>query len=245
MIAKDDQGYKSKGSEHRTNQEPDSRVAVSTQCYCPRDKRHNKPRDTNTDFESHFSLHLSQRRRIGVASGLQSAPQNMREIMHSGQHPLFLTFKFTVDLESIASVFSDYRQSCDQDLPSSPKRDRPKLMGKLRMSSSRLKPSKGRLQPAEHLSRTQRRYRSNPWRAWYSKKEWQDLRIRVANRDHWTCQRTGVLLIGDTNAPNSLIIHHKIPHRGDPELFWDEKNCEAVSKEWHDTEGQREDNQHG
>lgn len=65
--------------------------------------------------------------------------------------------------------------------------------------------------------------------------------MQVAKRDHWTCQRTGVLLIGALNAPNSLIVHHKTPHRGDKALFFDPLNCEAVSKKWHDTEGQKED----
>ncbi|WP_276606305.1 hypothetical protein [Pacificoceanicola onchidii] len=30
------------------------------------------------------------------------------------------------------------------------------------------------------------------------------------------------------------MIDHKIPHRGDLHLFWDEDNLQAVSKEYHD-----------
>lgn len=80
-----------------------------------------------------------------------------------------------------------------------------------------------------------------PWRAWYKTPRWYALRDRVLARDHYICQRTGVLLKGKAPAPDSPVVHHKIPHRGDPHLFWDEGNLEAVSKAWHDAEGQRED----
>jgi 5-methylcytosine-specific restriction endonuclease McrA len=52
---------------------------------------------------------------------------------------------------------------------------------------------------------------------------------------HWpVCQRTGVLLVGGKHSPNSAVIDHIKPHRGNLELFWDEDNLQAVSKEYHD-----------
>lgn len=118
-------------------------------------------------------------------------------------------------------------------------------MGKLRTSKSKLKASGHRLKapaPRTEAERSRQRYQKNPWRHWYAKAEWKALRLAVADRDLWTCQRTGVLLVGQVNQPNSLIVHHKEPHRGNWELFIDPNNCEAVCKRWHDTVGQKEDN---
>ena len=53
-------------------------------------------------------------------------------------------------------------------------------------------------------------------------------------RDGYTCQATGVLLLAAYPAPTSPVVDHKRPHRGDPDLFWDEDNLQAVSKEYHD-----------
>lgn len=85
------------------------------------------------------------------------------------------------------------------------------------------------------------RARRQDWRAWYKSPRWAALRLQVLARDEYRCQRTGVLLGGRANAPDSPVVHHKTPHRGDPALFWDIANLEAVSKAWHDSEGQRED----
>ena len=48
------------------------------------------------------------------------------------------------------------------------------------------------------------------------------------------CQQTGVLLVGGKNEPNSPVVDHIEPHRGDLKLFWDKSNLQSVSKEWHD-----------
>lgn len=63
---------------------------------------------------------------------------------------------------------------------------------------------------------------------------WQRLRLKVLARDGWQCQETGVMLVGGKHAPNSAVVDHIIPHRGDLALFWDESNLHAVSKTWHD-----------
>lgn len=60
-------------------------------------------------------------------------------------------------------------------------------------------------------------------------------------RDLFTCQRTGVLLVGKYPAPDSPVVDHIRPHRGDETLFWDEGNLMAVSKEFHDREKQAEE----
>lgn len=84
-----------------------------------------------------------------------------------------------------------------------------------------------------------------PWRRWYKTARWQKLRLVILMRDSWKCQKTGVLLIGKHRNkdgkpdPNSPVIDHIKPHRGNPELFWDESNLQAVSKEYHDSEKQR------
>lgn len=51
----------------------------------------------------------------------------------------------------------------------------------------------------------------------------------------FTCQQTGVLLIGKYPAWNSPVVDHIKPHRGAADLFWDETNLQSVSKEWHDS----------
>ena len=70
---------------------------------------------------------------------------------------------------------------------------------------------------------------------WLNTARWQRLRKKVLLRDRYVCQQTGVLLIGKSPAPDSPIVDHKVPHRGDPELFWDEDNLQSVSKAWHDS----------
>jgi len=93
---------------------------------------------------------------------------------------------------------------------------------------------------------------------WLNTARWQRLRLKILRRDAvdlidqphlmpfdrvlfanmptlWpVCQQTGEALTGEYPAPNSPVVDHKTPHRGDPDLFWDEKNLQSVSKAWHD-----------
>lgn len=87
--------------------------------------------------------------------------------------------------------------------------------------------------------RSRHRDRTQLWRAWYKTSRWQKLRRKILKRDGYTCQQTGVALIGKYPAGNSPVVDHKKPHRGNEALFWDEDNLEAVSKEYHDKEKQR------
>jgi len=70
---------------------------------------------------------------------------------------------------------------------------------------------------------------------WLNSTRWRKLRLRVLVRDEYICQQTGVALIGKYPTGNSPVVDHKVPHRGDPDLFWDENNLQAVAKDWHDS----------
>jgi len=88
--------------------------------------------------------------------------------------------------------------------------------------------------PGDEKGRDRQRSAASPWRAWYHTARWQKLRQQVFIRDNYTCQRTGALCVAKHPAPDSPVANHKIPHRGDPKLFWDIDNIETVSKEVHD-----------
>lgn len=77
------------------------------------------------------------------------------------------------------------------------------------------------------------RYKTTPWRAWYTSKRWAKLRKEILNRDMYTCTEPecGILLVHKTNL---LIAHHKKAHKGIPELFWDKDNITTVCKQCHD-----------
>ena len=81
-------------------------------------------------------------------------------------------------------------------------------------------------------------------RGWYKSARWQALRLEVLVRDLYTCQQTGVMLMGKAPAPNSPVVDHKIPHRGDEQLFWDINNLQAVSKAYHDSDKRKMEMQH-
>lgn len=108
-----------------------------------------------------------------------------------------------------------------------------------------LRTLKPRLQPMQRKLKTMREVRDKRYspdatiRGWYKSARWQTLRLEVMVRDLYICQRTGIMLIGKAPAPDSPVVHHKVPHRGDERLFWDIENLELVSKVWHDSEAQR------
>ncbi|MBO9589548.1 MAG: HNH endonuclease [Devosia sp.] len=107
-----------------------------------------------------------------------------------------------------------------------------------------LKPKLSKLPPRLSTMREVRDARYSPdatVRGWYHSARWARLRQAVLERDIYTCQHTGVILTGKAPAPTSAVVHHKVPHQGDEQLFWDINNLEAVSKEWHDRDAQREE----
>jgi 5-methylcytosine-specific restriction protein A len=83
------------------------------------------------------------------------------------------------------------------------------------------------------------RYSLKPWRAWYSRKAWKDLRREKIRLALGVCEQTGVALVGAAGAPNSPVVDHIRDHNGDKALFYDLENLQLVSKKWHDTEKQR------
>jgi 5-methylcytosine-specific restriction endonuclease McrA len=99
--------------------------------------------------------------------------------------------------------------------------------------------------PGDEKARDKQRTATQHWRAWYKTARWEKLRQQVLIRDLYTCQRTGVLCIGKSPAPNSPVVNHKRPHRGDPFLFWDIDNLETVTKAVHDGLIQSEERRHG
>ena len=82
-------------------------------------------------------------------------------------------------------------------------------------------------------------FRREAWRNWYGLKAWKDLCKRIDRRDGMQCQQTGVMLTHVPNKVNSVIHDHKIPHRGNWDLFIDPNNVQLVSKQWHDKEKQK------
>ncbi|MFQ6550491.1 HNH endonuclease [Aestuariibius sp. 2305UL40-4] len=122
-------------------------------------------------------------------------------------------------------------------------------MGRLRGRElpSRIGKPTSRLQrkDADEADRHRRRDAELPWRSWQKTARWQKLRDRILARDGLVCQQTGVMLLGKHPAPNSPVVDHKLPHRGDPDLFWDETNLQTVSKAWHDREKQKREHAAG
>ena len=89
--------------------------------------------------------------------------------------------------------------------------------------------------------RNSRSPEAQAYRHLYRDPRWRRLRKRVLIRDRFRCQKTGVILLDGRRLPNSAVVHHKKPHKGDPDLFFDEGNCIAVAKEWHDRHGKADD----
>jgi 5-methylcytosine-specific restriction protein A len=78
---------------------------------------------------------------------------------------------------------------------------------------------------------------AEPWRNWFNLKRWKDLRWFVLVRDRFTCQWPGCGRLEPN--PAKLVADHVIPHRGDPDLFWDPSNLQCLCKPCHDTRKQR------
>jgi len=110
-------------------------------------------------------------------------------------------------------------------------------MGRLTTVRQRLTSKASRLAPApaSAAERSRQRYKSEPWRAWYHSARWKKLRIEGLKRDGWHCQGAGVALTGRYPAANAPVVDHKIPHRGNADLFWNIDNLQAVARSWHDS----------
>ncbi|SRR5579871_802906 len=71
---------------------------------------------------------------------------------------------------------------------------------------------------------------AEPWRGWYSTAAWQRLRVRVFVRDGYQCQlpECGKVIANP-------VADHRIPHRGDRVLFFDDDNVQTLCKPCHDS----------
>lgn len=79
----------------------------------------------------------------------------------------------------------------------------------------------------------------------YSTARWRHpetgMRARILTRDGWQCRMCSVSLNGPVNAPNSPVVDHVEPHRGNLVLFWAEDNLQALCKQCHDTTKQAQE----
>lgn len=68
----------------------------------------------------------------------------------------------------------------------------------------------------------------------YGSPQWRHTRLAVLDRDLFLCQQC--LRMGkETLLTVSSPVHHKTPHRGNRELFFDKDNLEAVCNDCHDS----------
>jgi 5-methylcytosine-specific restriction protein A len=63
-------------------------------------------------------------------------------------------------------------------------------------------------------------------RRWYNTVRWKRLRVQVLADALHTCARCGQVAA-------ALEVDHDVPHRGDPVLFWDRANLQALCASCH------------
>ena len=68
------------------------------------------------------------------------------------------------------------------------------------------------------------------YRKLYGGKQWRTLRAKALLRDRYTCQhkRCGAMLKRGRTQPQSAVVHHIKPHKGDLVLFYDLDNLQSV-----------------
>lgn len=112
-------------------------------------------------------------------------------------------------------------------------------MGRLKAQPPRLKAMAPRLSaPADEAGRNKHRDANTPGRSMMASRKWRGddngvggLRWSVLKRDLFTCRICG-LLSPDTS---KLEADHIVPHKGDPNLFWDADNLWCVCGQCHAT----------
>lgn len=72
------------------------------------------------------------------------------------------------------------------------------------------------------------------YRKLYGTKPWKHLREQALLRDGFQCQRCGCLLKRGRTNPQSAVVHHLKPHKGDHDLFFDLDNLASLCKSCHD-----------
>ena len=118
------------------------------------------------------------------------------------------------------------------------------LPSRLGATKSRLRPASSNMGSATRSNDTTARRSSRP----INTAAWQRARAAfiqaavdeaVDRGDVLRCCKTSVPLLGKHPAPDSPVVDHIEPDRGDLTLFWDRDNWQIVSKQWHDKEKQR------
>ncbi len=82
--------------------------------------------------------------------------------------------------------------------------------------------------------------RPNAYRRMYGP-EWQSLRKLVALRDGYQCRQCGRLCY----RKGDMHIDHIVPHKGNPDLFWDLDNLQVLCASCHSTKTAKEDGGYG
>lgn len=81
-----------------------------------------------------------------------------------------------------------------------------------------------------------RRHAAHPWRKLYSTKEWKAARAAQKAKMPW-CERCWA----EGRLTPMTVVNHRIPHKGDPVLFFDPANHESLCQPHHDRDIQREE----
>lgn len=70
---------------------------------------------------------------------------------------------------------------------------------------------------------------ASEYRKLYSTKRWRTLRDQALLRDAFRCQHKGcgVILKRGVKQPNSAVVHHITPHKGNLDLFFDINNLQS------------------
>ena len=94
-----------------------------------------------------------------------------------------------------------------------------------------------------YLGYMQRSKDAEQYRVLYNTKHWQSVRQTVLTRDRFTCQHNGcgVALEPGRDRPNSAVVHHIVPHKGNLELFFEPDNLQSVCWTCHSGPIQREE----
>jgi 5-methylcytosine-specific restriction endonuclease McrA len=83
------------------------------------------------------------------------------------------------------------------------------------------------------------RMAEQPWRQWYGTQRWRKLAEKIKLRDLFQCQRCKRVAI--SIGKRALVADHITPHRGSPELFWDEGNLQTLCATCHSSVKQAEE----
>lgn len=103
-------------------------------------------------------------------------------------------------------------------------------MGRLSLPPSRSAFASARLSRPTDITAPPASLSSKPWKAKYGTKRWQETRREVLIRDNYTCRHCRRVCGGKSPAPDSPVVDHVRPHRGDDRLFWEKTNLQTLCK---------------